>query len=64
MVGLNQFAIISGGVANNVMAMNNYSGKSGLVFSFIFKTNIHRQVICNFINAVTLIYHIIVRKHG
>ena len=63
MVGSNQFAIVCGGVANQVMAMNNYSGKNGLVFSFIFKTNIHGQVvICYFINVVTLIYHKILRE--
>lgn len=53
----NQFAIISGGVADHMMAMNNYSGKNELVFSFTFKTNIHGQIICYFINVVTLIYH-------
>ena len=64
MVGSNQFVIISGGVADHVMAMRTYSGKNGLVFSFMFKTNIHGQVICHFINIVTLIYYNIARKHG
>ena len=39
MVGSNQFGIISGDVADHVMVMNNYSRKNGLVFFFIFKTN-------------------------
>ena len=63
MVGSNQFAIISGGVADNVMMMNKYSGKNGLVFSFILKTNMHGHAICYFINAVTLINHNIARKN-
>ena len=64
MVESNQFAIISGGVVDHVLVMNNYSGKNGLAFSFIFKINIHGQVICYLINVVILVYHSIARKHG
>ena len=64
MVGSNQFEIISGDAVDHVMAMNNYSGKKGLVFSFILKINIHGQVICYFKNVVTLVYRKIARKHG
>ena len=53
MVRSNQFAFFFGGVVDHVMAMNNYSGENGLVVSFIFKTNIHGQLICYFTNVTT-----------
>ena len=53
MVRSNQFAFFSGGVVDHVMAMNNYSGENGLVVYFIFKTNIHGQLICYFTNVTT-----------
>ena len=64
MVGSNQFEIISGDVVDHVMAINNYSGKKGLVFSLIFKINIYGQVICYFENFVTLVYRNITKQHG
>ena len=42
MIGSNQFADISGGVVDHVIAVNNYLGENRLVFSFILKTNDHR----------------------